>query len=59
MVNIFHIERTRVVNGCDCWGKPEYDDVCEVYCNDEFICRMSSDPTVLVNEMDDILITGE
>ncbi len=26
-INIFRIEKTKVVNGCDCWGRPEYDDV--------------------------------
>lgn len=25
--NIFRIEKTEVVNGCDCWGRPEYDEV--------------------------------
>ncbi len=56
MINIFHIERTKVENGYDCWGRSEYDDVYEVYCNDEFICRMSSDPTVLVDKINDVLI---
>lgn len=55
MINIFRIKKTEVVNGCDCWGRPEYDDVYEVYCNDEFVCRMLSDPTVLVDKMNDIL----
>lgn len=36
-INIFRIEKTKVVNGCDCWGRPEYDDVYKVYCNDEFV----------------------
>lgn len=59
MVNIFHIEKTRIENGCDCWGRLEYDDVYEVYCNNEFICRMSSDPTMLVDKVNDVLITRE
>lgn len=56
VINIFHRERTKVENGCDCWGKPEYDDVYEVYYNDEFVCRMSSDPIVLVDKINDVLI---
>lgn len=55
VINIFRIEKIKVVNGCDCWGRPEYDDVYEVYRNNEFVCRMSSNPTVLVNKMNDIL----
>lgn len=58
VINIFHIERTKVENGCDCWGRLEYDDAYEVYYNDEFICCMSSNPTVLVNKINDILIVG-
>lgn len=58
VINIFHIERSKVANGCDCWGRPEYDDIYEVYYNDEFVCCMSSDPTVLVDKMNDILIVG-
>lgn len=58
VINIFHIERSKVENGCDCWGRLEYDDVYEVYYNDKFVCRMSSDPTVLINKMNDILIIG-
>lgn len=56
VINIFRVEKTEAINGCDCWGRPEYDDVYEVYYNDEFVCRMSRDPTILVDKMNDILI---
>lgn len=36
-------------------GRPEYDDVYKVYCNDEFVCRISSDPTVLIDKINDVL----
>ena len=56
MINIFRIKKTEVVNGCDCWGRSEFDYVYDVYHNDEFVCRMMNDPTVLVDKMNDILI---
>lgn len=56
VINIFRIEKTEVVNGCDCWGRPEYNNVYKVYYNDEFVCCMSSDPTVLIDKMNSILI---
>ena len=29
VISIFRVEKTEAVNGCDCWGRPEYDDVYE------------------------------
>lgn len=48
---MFHIKTTKIENGCDCWGRSEYDNAYEVYYNDEFLCRMSSDPTVLIDKI--------
>lgn len=39
-------------------GRSEFDDVYDVYHNDEFICRMMSDPTELIYKVNS-LIKGE
>ena len=55
---MFTIKKNKIENGCDCWGRPEYDDVYEVYCNDEFVCRMMNDPTELIYKVNSV-IKGE
>ncbi|RHQ81968.1 hypothetical protein DWX91_15180 [Clostridium sp. AF22-10] len=55
---MFTIKKNKVENGCDCWGRSEFDDVYDVYHNDEFICRMMSDPTELIYKVNS-LIKGE
>lgn len=55
---MFTIKKNKVENGCDCWGRSEFDDVYDVYHNDEFICRMMSDPTELIYKVNSV-IKGE
>ena len=57
MIDILHIKKIKVKNGCDCWGRTEYDEIYEVYYNDEFVCRMTSDPMVLVEKVNNVLVT--
>ena len=38
-------------NGCDCWGRPEYDDVYIVLKDNKVIYESESDPTCLINEL--------
>ena len=55
---MFTIKKNKIENGCDCWGRSEFDYVYDVYHNDEFICRMMSDPTELIYKVNS-LIKGE
>lgn len=59
VIDIFHIKKIKVKNGYDCWGRPEYDYAYEVYYNNEFVCRMASNPIVLVDKVNDILAVRE
>ena len=36
-------------------GCVEYDDAYDVYCDNEFMCRMMSDPTALIDKVNGIL----
>ncbi|WP_418929341.1 hypothetical protein [Clostridium fessum] len=56
---MFTIKKTEIANGHDCWGCVEYDDVWDVYCDDEFVCRMASDPTALIDKVNGILVEVE
>ena len=38
-------------NGCDCWGRPEYDDIYIVLKDNKVIYESESDPTCLINEL--------
>lgn len=44
------IKKVRKPNGCDCWGRTEYDDYYIVEGkNGEVVYRGKSDPTDLIN----------
>ena len=38
-------------NGCDCWGRPEYDDIYIVLKDNKVIYESESDPTCLLNDL--------
>ena len=38
-------------NGCDCWGRPEYDDIYIVLKDNKVIYESESDPTCLINDL--------
>ena len=38
-------------NGCDCWGRPEYDDIYMVLKDDKVIYESESDPTCLISDL--------
>lgn len=42
-------------SGCDCWGRQEYDEVYNIYYNDEYICQLSDNPEILINKLNDII----
>lgn len=52
---MFTIKKNKIENGCDCWGRREFDDVYDVYYNDEFVCHIMSDPTELINKVNNIV----
>ena len=44
------VKEKRISNGCDCWGRPEYDYVYVVLDeNSNEIFRSKDDPTELIN----------
>ena len=52
---MFTVKKNKIENGHDCWGRSEFDNVYDVYHNDEFVCRMMSDPTELINKVNNIV----
>lgn len=52
---MFTVKKNKIENGHDCWGRSEFDNVYDVYHNNEFVCRMMSDPTELINKVNNIV----
>ena len=52
---MFTVKKNKIENGCDCWGRSEFDNAYDVYHNDEFQCRIMSDPTELINKVNNIV----
>lgn len=52
---MFSYKEIKVANGCDCWGRQEYDEVYNIYYNDEYICQLSDNPEILINKLNDII----
>lgn len=52
---MFTVKKNKIENGYDCWGRSEFDNVYDVYHNNEFVCRMMSDPTELINKVNNIV----
>lgn len=52
---MFTVKKSKIENGCDCWGRSEFDYVYDVYRNGEFLCRIMSDPTELINKVNSII----
>lgn len=52
---MFTVEEYDIENGPDCWGRIEYEDVYDVYCDGRFVCRMMDDPTILIDKINNIL----
>lgn len=52
---MFTVKKNKIENGHDCWGRSEFDNVYDVYHNDEFVCCMMSDPTELINKVNNIV----
>lgn len=55
VINMFTVEEYKTEYGADCWGRIEYEDVYDVYCDGRFVCRMMDDPTILVDKINNIL----
>lgn len=55
---MFIVKKSKIENGCDCWERSEFDNAYDVYYNDEFVCRMMSDPTKLIYKVNSV-IKGE
>ena len=45
------VKKTRKCNGCDCWGRPEYDDIYIVLKDNKVIYESESDPTCLISDL--------
>ena len=45
------VKKIQRCNGCDCWGRPEYDDIYIVLKDNKVIYESESDPTCLINEL--------
>ena len=62
---MFTVKKNKIENGHDCWGRSEFDNVYDVYHNNEFVCRMYKDerqkdalgPEVRA-KLDKVLATG-
>lgn len=52
---MFSYKEIKVVSGCDCWGRQEYDEAYNIYYNDEYICQLSDNPEILINKLNDIV----
>ena len=55
---MFTVKKNKIETGHDCWGRSEFDNVYDVYRNNEFVCRMMSDPTELINKVNNIVKKG-
>ena len=55
---MFTVKKNKIENGCDCWGRSEFDDVYDIYYNDKFLYRIMSDPTELIYKVNNV-IKGE
>ena len=45
------VKKIQRCNSCDCWGRPEYDDIYIVLKDNKVIYESESDPTCLINEL--------
>ena len=45
------VKKSRRRDGCDCWGRPEYDDIYMVLKDDKVIYESESDPTCLISDL--------
>lgn len=52
---MFSIKEASIVDGYDCWGRYEYTTAYDVYCDDEFVCRMTENPGVLIRKCNEVI----